>query len=110
MSRKALTKEEKEIADSFAHGKFKKKQDSRDFTKMARDTKEARINLRLQENVLKFFQDLSEKEGVPYQTLINSALFKVASGQLVESDIANLSDELREIKKELSAIKLKKRA
>lgn len=105
-----LTSEEKKLADDFANGKFLKKKDSRDFEKIAKSTKGSRINLRLQEDVLTFFQKEADKQGIPYQTLINSALFKVASGQLVESDIADLAKELSDIKNQISRIELKKEA
>lgn len=105
-----LTDEEKKIADEFLEGKLVKDIDSRNFKEMARRTKESRINLRLQDEVLKYFQDLSAKEGIPYQTLINSVLFKVATGQLVESDIADLNKQLEEIKKKISEIEVKKGA
>ena len=110
MSKNKLDENEKKLADEFAEGKFKKKSDIRDFKAIAKHTKEARINLRLQEDVLKYFQDLAEKEGIPYQTLINSALFKIAKGQLVEADIADLAKELKEIKQKISVIELKKEA
>ena len=105
-----LNKKEKKIADSFANGEFKKQESSIDFKSMAQKTKEARINLRLQASVLKYFQDLSEKEGIPYQTLINSVLFKVASGQMVESKISDLAKKIEELKEKISEMELKKHA
>ena len=105
-----LNKEEKKLADEFAEGKFKKKSDERNFKDVAGRTKEARINLRLQEDVLKYFQDLSEKEGIPYQTLINSALFKIAKGKLVDVDGSDISKQLQEIKQRISEMEFKKQA
>jgi len=107
---KNLDKDEKKLADDFANGKFKKKQDVRDFVAIAKHTKDARINLRLQEEVLFYFQEQAEKQGIPYQTLINSALFKIAKGKLVESDTADLAKKLEEIKNQISEIELKKEA
>ena len=103
-----LNEKEKKIADDFASGKFKKKDSSRDFKAMAQKTKEARINLRLQSDVLEYFQSLSEKEGIPYQTLINSALFKVATGQMVESEFSDLAKKIEELKEQISEMELKK--
>lgn len=102
--------DEKKLADSFANGDFKRKSDNRDFKDIAKQTKDARINLRLTKEVLYYFQEQAAKQGIPYQTLINSALFKIANGQLIESDVADLSKQLQEIKKHISNINLKKEA
>ena len=105
-----LNEKEQKIADEFVNGEFKKKDSSRDFKAMAQRTKEARINLRLQADVLKYFQDLSTKEGIPYQTLINSTLFKVASGQMVESKMSDLAKQIEELKEQISEMDEKKHA
>lgn len=104
------TMNEKKIADDFANGKFKKKNDGVDFKAIAKKTKESRINLRLHNDVLNYFQELALKEGIPYQTLINSVLYKVAMGQLVESDKLEIVKELKKLKNQLSKLELKKEA
>lgn len=104
-----MTTDEKKLADDFAKGKFKKKKSSlKELKKMAQQTKDARINLRLKEDVLEYFQKLAEKEGIPYQTLINSVLHKVATGHLVEAESAHLQKLIEELKAEI--IELKKQA
>ena len=105
-----LTKDEKKLADDFASGKFKKKKDDRNFAEFGKQAKNSRINLRLQDDVLEYFQSLAKKEGIPYQTLISGALFKVASGQLVESHLADLSKQVEELKRQISELNLKKEA
>ncbi|MBE8221313.1 MAG: hypothetical protein HAW60_01130 [Bdellovibrionales bacterium] len=107
---KKLNKKEKEIADNFVSGKFKKKASSSNFKAMAQKTKESRINLRLQVNVLEYFQKLSLKEGIPYQTLINSVLFKVASGQMIEGKFSDFAKTIEELKKQISNMNRKKQA
>lgn len=99
---------EKKIADAFAKGNFKRKANPKSLKKIVEKPKEARINLRLHEDVLKYFQEMSIKEGIPYQTLINSALFKVATGQFVESQDLELKKMLKEINQKIN--KLKKNA
>ena len=102
---KKLTKEEKRLADAFASGKFKKTSSPRALKLMAHATKEARINLRLQENVLAFFQNEAGKQGIPYQTLINSVLYKMATGQLIDKDEENLMQRLEEISAKIDTLK-----
>lgn len=46
--------------------------------------KSERINLRITEHVLKSLQDRAEREGMPYQTLINSILHKFVEDQLID--------------------------
>ncbi|WP_158536754.1 MULTISPECIES: CopG family antitoxin [Halobacteriovorax] len=107
---KKLSKKEKTIADNFAAGDFKKASDHRDFKEIAKKTKAARINLRLEQEVLNYFQKEADRQGIPYQTLINSTLYKVAKGELVDNEIVNFGKELKEIKKEILKINRKKRA
>ncbi len=104
------TIDEKKLADDFASGAFKRKKDDLDLKAMATKTKDSRINLRLQEDVLNYFQDLSAKEGIPYQTLINSVLFKVATGQLVESDKSEILKEIKKLKSKISKLEVQKQA
>lgn len=61
--------------------------------------KDARVNLRLnQEDVLRIRQK-SEKEGIPYQTLIASTLHKFATDQLLDQDAVRLVVETAIFKK-----------
>lgn len=99
-----LTKEEKKVADDFAKGLYKKKKDTRDFASMAATTKEARINLRLSDEVLNYFKLMAEKEGIPYQTLINSALYKIATGQMVDQKDADLIKMIEKLENKISKI------
>lgn len=46
--------------------------------------KDRRINIRLSQKDLDALQTLALEEGIPYQTLIASILYKYASGSLVE--------------------------
>ncbi|OUR96162.1 hypothetical protein A9Q84_07315 [Halobacteriovorax marinus] len=101
-----LNNEELDLANQFSRGEFKKSDDPRDFKEIARRTKNSRINLRLQDDVLEFFQKKADREGVPYQTLINSALYKIAKGRLVEIEVADLVKEIKEIKDKISELKL----
>jgi len=102
---KKLTKEEKKLADDFAKGKFKKISSNLDLKAMALASKEARINLRLQVDVLSYFQSLAEKQGIPYQTLINSVLYKMATGQLIDRDDEGLLQRLEKISKKIDELK-----
>jgi len=77
-----LSKEEKEILDSFESGKLKSipnlaNEISR-HRKYARNTllKNKRINIRISERDLIHLQRKAVQEGIPYQTLISSILHK----------------------------------
>ena len=84
-------KSEQEILDSFEDGEWKSTSSSlaelRKFQKIARAglAKDKRINIRLPSRVLEGIQLQAIEEGIPYQTLISSILYKFASGRLVES-------------------------
>lgn len=105
MSRKKniLDQEEEQITKDLLKGKFvKSKSLSKiDFQRIAQNTKEARINLRLQIGLLEMLKEEAAKEGIPYQTLINNILFKAVSGQLVDGD---LKKELGKIQRELKKL------
>ena len=49
--------------------------------------KKVQRTVRFDEDVIKFFMDMSEREGVPYQTLINLTLrkFAVEGGEILLS-------------------------
>ena len=69
---------------------------------MATKTKEERINLRLHSNVLKFFKKRSQKEGIPYQSIINQVLNKYAKGELMDKSLEGLSKKVDKIYKKIA--------
>lgn len=85
-----LTKEEKEIIDSFDKGEWvpvadlsKRKQELAEY---ARNTlrKDKRLNIRISERDLIELQRKAVKEGLPYQTYVSSIIHKFINGTLVE--------------------------
>lgn len=85
-----LTKEEKEILDSFEKGEWvpvtnlsKRK---RELTEYARNTlrKDKRLNIRISERDLLELQRKAVKEGLPYQTYVSSIIHKFINGSLVK--------------------------
>lgn len=48
--------------------------------------KEARVNIRLQEDDLEGMRQKAEEEGIPYQTLIASLVHKYVNGRVVFKD------------------------
>ena len=53
---------------------------------LARARKNRNINIRLSQETLAELKRRSEKEGLPYQTLISSVLHKFVTDQLVDED------------------------
>jgi predicted DNA binding CopG/RHH family protein len=87
-----LTKEEKEILDSFEKGEWvpvtnlsKRK---KELVQYARNTlkKDKRLNIRISERDLLELQRKAVKEGLPYQTYVSSILHKFINGSLVEGN------------------------
>jgi predicted DNA binding CopG/RHH family protein len=85
-----LTKEEKEILNSFEKGEWvpvknlsKRKVE---LMRYARNTlkKDKRLNIRISERDLIELQKRAISEGLPYQTYISSIIHKFVSGKLVE--------------------------
>ena len=85
-----LTKEEKEILDSFEKGEWvpvanlsKRKKELAEY---ARNTlrKDKRLNIRISERDLLELQRKAVKEGLPYQTYVSSIIHKFINGTLVE--------------------------
>jgi predicted DNA binding CopG/RHH family protein len=85
-----LTKEEKEILNSFEKGEWvpvadlsKRKKELADY---ARNTlrKDKRLNIRISERDLIELQRKAVKEGLPYQTYVSSIIHKFINGTLVE--------------------------
>jgi len=86
-----LEKDEQDLLNSFERGEWKSANPTsaeiNKFRKSARAglAKDKRINIRLPSRVLEGIQIRAVEEGIPYQTLISSILFKFASGRLVPS-------------------------
>ena len=85
-----LTKEEKEILDSFEKGEWipvadlsKRKKELADY---ARNTlrKDKRLNIRISERDFIELQRKAVKEGLPYQTYVSSIIHKFINGMLIE--------------------------
>jgi predicted DNA binding CopG/RHH family protein len=92
MTRKIkLDKEELELLESVDKGEWRSINPTpallRKLQKSARAglSKDRRINIRLPSRVLEGIQLRAIEEGIPYQTLISSILFKFASGRLVDT-------------------------
>jgi len=85
-----LTKEEKEILDSFENGEWVPVADlskrRKELAKYARNTlsRDKRLNIRISERDLTELQRQAIKEGLPYQTYISSILHKFINGTLVD--------------------------
>jgi predicted DNA binding CopG/RHH family protein len=85
-----LTKEEKEILDSFEKGEWVPVTDlpkrRRELAEYARNTlrKDKRLNIRISERDLIELQRKAVKEGLPYQTYVSSIIHKFINGTLVE--------------------------
>jgi predicted DNA binding CopG/RHH family protein len=86
-----LTKEEKEILDSFEKDKWvpvtnltKRK---KELMAYARNTlrKDKRLNIRISERDLLELQKKAVNEGLPYQTYVSSIIHKFINGNLVEA-------------------------
>lgn len=86
-----LTKEEKEILDSFEKGEWapvtnlsKRK---KELIQYARNTikKDKRLNIRISERDLIELQRKAIIEGLPYQTYVSSIIHKFINGKLVEA-------------------------
>jgi len=86
-----LTKEEKEILDSFEKGEWAPvpnlKKRRKELVAYARNTlrKDKRLNIRISERDLIELQRKAVKEGLPYQTYISSIIHKFINGSLVEA-------------------------
>jgi len=86
-----LTKEEKEIRDSFEKDEWvpvtnltKRK---KELMAYARNTlrKDKRLNIRISERDLLELQKKAVNEGLPYQTYVSSIIHKFINGNLVEA-------------------------
>jgi len=85
-----LTKEEKEILDSFEKGEWVPVADlskrKKELAEYARNTlrKNKRLNIRISERDLLELQRKAVKEGLPYQTYVSSIIHKFVNGTLIE--------------------------
>jgi predicted DNA binding CopG/RHH family protein len=83
-----LTKEEKDILDSFELGEWKTARGSKALLKDAKAAaceflkKDARINIRMSSLDLDLIKQKAVREGLPYQSLITSILHKYAHDYL----------------------------
>ena len=85
-----LTKEEKEIVESFEKGEWIPVKDlskrKKELMQYARNTmrKDKRINIRISERDLIELQRKAVREGLPYQTFVSSIIHKFINGTLIE--------------------------
>jgi predicted DNA binding CopG/RHH family protein len=85
-----LTKEEKEIVESFEKGEWIPVKDlskrKKEWMQYARNTmrKDKRINIRISERDLIELQRKAVREGLPYQTFVSSIIHKFINGTLIE--------------------------
>lgn len=83
-----MDKQEKALLSSFENGEWKSVKNvshlKKHFEGVARETlrKDHRINIRLSQNDLDGIQAKAVREGLPYQTLINSLIHKFVIGRL----------------------------
>ncbi len=86
-----LTKEEKEILDSFEKDEWVPVKDlpkrKKELMSYARNTlrKDKRLNIRISERDLLELQKKAANEGLPYQTYVSSIIHKFINGNLVEA-------------------------
>ncbi len=87
-----LTKYEKDVLKAVDSGQLKSIPHLRSRIKIlqkhAREDmkKDKRVNLRLSRTILEGFRHRSIKEGIPYQTLMTSVLYKFIAGSLTEKE------------------------
>ena len=84
-----LTKEEKEMLDSYERGEWHSVKnlgsEIKRYQAMARATlrKDKRVNIRISSHDLERLQKKAIEDGIPYQTLIASLIHRFVSGQLI---------------------------
>jgi len=86
-----LTKEEKEILESYENGEWISVSNESDIAKYkaaAKSTfkKDKRVNIRISKMDLDLIQEKALIEGLPYQTLMSSVLHKYVTGRLKEKN------------------------
>jgi predicted DNA binding CopG/RHH family protein len=86
-----LTKEEKEILDSFEKDEWipvtNLEKRKKELVAYARNTmrKDKRLNIRISERDLLELQRKAVNEGLPYQTYVSSIIHKFINGSLIEA-------------------------
>jgi len=97
MARIKLDKEEKDLVDSYERGEWKSvknlKEEIEKHRGYARQTlkKDKRVNIRISSMVLDEIQIRAIEDGMPYQTLISSILYRFVTGRLIEKPRSNKS-------------------
>jgi predicted DNA binding CopG/RHH family protein len=90
MKKYRLSKEEKDILESYEKGEWKPvenlKEEIRKHQAVAKSTlkKDRRINIRISSKDLDELQAMAAEDGIPYQTLISSVLHRYVTGRLTE--------------------------
>ena len=93
-------KEEQEILNSFERGEWESTNPTtaelHKFRQIARASlaKDKRINIRLPARVLEGLQLRAAQEGMPYQTLISSILYKFTSGRLIDAAYSKSAERI----------------
>ena len=88
---KTLRSEEMDLVDSYDQNEWKSVRslgrEKTKYQKYARATlvKDRRVNIRISSKVLNRLQVKATEEGIPYQTLISSVLYKFVAGRLVDN-------------------------
>lgn len=85
--RNNLEAEEKDILDSFNRGEWVSKEENLDeYKETAKQTftKTHRINFRFSEKDFRSIQVKALEEGISYQTLVSSVIYKYMTGRLKE--------------------------
>ena len=97
MAKIKLDKEEKDLLDSYDRGEWKSvknlKQEIQKHKVYARQTlkKDRRVNIRISPMVLEEIQSRATEDGMPYQTVISSILYRFVTGRLIEKPRTNRS-------------------
>ena len=86
-----LTKEERELLQSFEKGRLRRIKNFAAEKKLLEDAaratlnKDKRINIRISSLDLERVKKRAVREGMPYQTLISSLIHKLCSGKIQET-------------------------
>jgi predicted DNA binding CopG/RHH family protein len=85
-----LSEEELELEEELKKGEWKTSNETEKnkIIKAAKNWKRSkRINIRVTDDILIRLKDFAHNEGIPYQTLIYSILYKFAYGRLIDHKI-----------------------
>ena len=91
MGKKKLSKEEKELLDSYENDEWVPVGNKNNLSKYqaaAQSTfkKDKRVNIRISQRDLELLQEKALIEGIPYQTLMSSILHKFVTGRFAEKN------------------------